>query len=105
MIARFPLRKKSLRNSRTHLEDPKYLRWVRSQPCAIPGCTSGFIESAHIGPRGFGVRCDDRQAIPLCAGHHRTRRDAHHVLGKQFWEYHGIDRWGLISKYNAAYRA
>lgn len=98
-----PMRQSSLKPKRGRVPDPGYLRWLRNQPCAVPGCTASFIESAHIGPRGFGVRCDDRQAIPLCAGHHRTRRDAHHVLGKQFWEHHGLDRWLLIEYYNSMY--
>ena len=96
-----PLRKRSLKLRVQRESDPKYLKWIRSQPCVI--CGSSYTEAAHVGPRGFGLRCDDHQAIPLCPGHHRTRRDAQHVLGKNFWEYHGLDRWVLIQNYNAAY--
>jgi hypothetical protein len=98
-----PLRAKSLRTHRRSLVDTNYLRWLRSLACAIPGCADRHIEAAHIGVRGFGVRCSDREAIPLCAGHHRNRRDAHHVLGKRFWEHHGLERQVLIECYNAMY--
>ena len=100
-----PLRKVGLKKTRRlyELEDLAYLRWLRSLPCAIPGCSAGIVEAAHIGPRGFGVRCSDREAIPLCAGHHRTRLDAHHVLGRKFWIYHDFNRWTLIRQYQALY--
>lgn len=96
-----PLRKLGLKKRVQREADPKYLRWIRSQPCAV--CGSVYTEAAHVGPRGFGIRCNDRETIPLCPGHHRTRRDAHHVLGKQFWEYHGLNRWGLIEYYNSIF--
>jgi len=98
-----PLRRVGLARLRRErgLEDPKYLKFIRSLPCAI--CGACLVEAAHVGVRGFGIRCSDRETIPLCPGHHRTRRDAHHVLGKQFWEYHGVDRWELIQRYNSAY--
>lgn len=100
-----PLRRIGLKKTRRlyELEDLKYLRWLRGQSCAIPGCSAAIVEAAHIGPRGYGSRCADREAIPLCPGHHRTRRDAQHVLGKLFWAHHGLDRWDLIRRYQSLY--
>lgn len=96
-----PLRRVGLKPRVQRQLDPKYLKWIRTQPCAI--CGSLYTEAAHVGPRGFGLRSNDREVIPLCPGHHRTRRDAHHVLGRHFWEHHGLDRWLLIRHYNATY--
>jgi hypothetical protein len=104
MLARYlPMRRKALKPYRGRELDPKYLAWLRNQPCAVPGCTSHYIEAAHVGPRGFGVRCHDREAIPLCAGHHRNRADAHHRLGKRFWIFHELNRFDVIRDFNHRY--
>lgn len=101
--------------------DAEYLAWLRTQSCAIAECTSwgdqraGFarippvtesldrsvIEAAHVGAiRGLGQKCSDREAIPLCAYHHRTGPIAHHVLGKEFWPYWKMNREETIEMYN-----
>ncbi len=96
------------RRSRADI-DPKYLAFLRTCRCAI--CAAKGLEqtspseAAHVGPRGFGQRCPDRKAIALCGEHHRTGRDAHHVLGKRFEAHHGIDFELLFAKYAAAYAA
>lgn len=97
-------------------KDPAYLEWVRSLPCII--CVGldtlqrvllfGFkyssrVESAHVGLRGLGQKCSDRDTIPLCAEHHRTGEHAHHVLGKRFWAHHRIDRDALVAELNKQY--
>ncbi len=60
-------------------------------------------EAAHVGLRGLRQKCSDRETLPLCAEHHRTGPDAHHVLGKKFWEHHGIDREVWIAAYVERY--
>jgi hypothetical protein len=60
--------------------DRKYLAWVRAQPCAVCGSWR-YIESAHTGPRGLSQKADDRQAIPLCRGHHSRGNLSLHKLG------------------------
>lgn len=50
------------------------------------------VEVAHVGVRGLMQRSSDLETIPLCTEHHRTGKEAQHVLGKHFWERHGIDR-------------
>ena len=77
-------------------QDDRYLTWLRKQPCII--CESfRYVEAAHVGARGLGQTCPDRQAVPLCPAHHRTGVSAHHVLGKAFWRFHGISREGIIA--------
>lgn len=51
------------------------------------------------------MRSPDRQSIGLCAHHHRTGRDAQHVLGKRFEARHGINVAALIASLNEAYDA
>lgn len=63
-----------------------------------------MTEVAHVGERGLGQKCSDRETVPLCAEHHRTGPHAHHVLGKNFWDCHGLDRDAIIAKLNEQYR-
>lgn len=62
-------------------------------------------EVAHVGDRGLMQKCSDRETIPLCAEHHRTGKDAHHVLGKRFWAHHGLDRDALVAELQRRYDA
>jgi hypothetical protein len=78
--------------------DTRYLAWIRTQPCIIcPPWKRSQIEAAHVGPRGVGQKCSDRQTVPLCLRHHQTGRDAHHRLGRRFWEHHGLNRDAVIA--------
>ncbi len=79
-----------------------YLRFIRRQPCVVCGALYG-VESAHSGQRGLGQKADDRFALPLCRYHHRTGKYSHHVLGKRFWGFHGLDRAGLIKQLQELY--
>src|SRR5262245_6705015 len=107
MLGRFtPIRSKRLTPRRGRQEDAGYLRWLRTQPCSVPGCKARDIEAAHVGSRGYGRRSHDREAISLCGRkHHREGPEAHHVLGKLFWDHHGIDRWEVIRRLNTEYEA
>ncbi len=105
------------------MKDREYLDFIRGCFCSvcclrtvIYGWSGRFpeekidgkiqgIEAAHVGDRGLGQKCSDREAIPLCPTHHRIGTDSHHRLGKKFWEHHGLDRDMLIQQYNAAYEA
>lgn len=60
-------------------------------------------EAAHVGIRGIGQKCSDRETIPLCARHHRTGKDSAHVLGKGFWQHHSLGREQLIANLNQKY--
>ena len=84
-------------------KNPAYLAFIRTLPCEV--CGAYPVEAAHVGagPRGFSAKCPDNETIPLCARHHRTGKDAHHVLGRNFWSHHGIDRCKTIQQLNEAF--
>lgn len=45
------------------------------------------------------------QSLPLCAiEHHRIGPESHHVLGKRFWGFHGLDRISLIKQMQELFR-
>lgn len=81
--------------------DPKYLSWIRTQPCVVCGVQRG-IEASHTGPHGLGQKSPDKSAIPLCHRHHRTGADSYHRLGpRKFSEVHGLDIPSIVSRLNA----
>jgi hypothetical protein len=98
---------------RGRVRDREYLAWIRQFSCVVcippssnwwmPFCGSTVSEAAHVGQRGLGQKCSDRETIPLCAEHHRNGRDSVHVLGKRFWPHHGLDRYRLIAELNQRY--
>lgn len=106
--------KAARRKRRAAKRDPQYLAWLRLQPCAVCLKRGGTpqdalliqgspTEAAHVGERGLGQKCPDREAIPLCGEHHRTGPLAHHVLGKQFFFMHSLYKTTLIQQYNTQY--
>lgn len=116
-----PNRKRPGPPRRGRVRNRAYMKFVTDQPCVICEISRaelakmGFTgdkyditqtlhtEAAHVGVRGMAQKCSDLETIPLCGEHHRTGKDSHHVLGKRFWEHHGIDRQALIARLNAAY--
>lgn len=86
----------------TRKGDRNYLRWLTTQPCAV--CGAMGTDPAHVGERGMGEKCPDREAIPLCPRHHRRQfPQSHHSLGKGFWLFHELDKAEQIKKYNDLY--
>lgn len=65
--------------------DVEYLGWLHTQPCQVAvvmGSTRecrGELHAAHVGVRGLGQKCPDREAVPLCRKHHLD--DSHGVSG------------------------
>ena len=88
-------------------DDPQYLNFIRSLPCLICAMLhrrqSGRTEAAHIGQRGLGQKCSDRETAPLCQLHHREGEHAHHRLGKRFWTFWKLNRVEVIQKYQRDY--
>ena len=82
--------------------DSAYLAWLRKLPCIVCG-KQRFVEAAHVGERGLGQKCPDRQALPLCSWHHRMGPESQHVLGRNFFQKHGLNRFNLIAEYNRKY--
>ena len=70
-----------------------HLQWVAQQPCMICGGQSvaHHLLRPWIGPKhGTGMRCDDRNGVPLCSEHHRDL----HMDGNEdrFFFHHFKDR-------------
>lgn len=58
---------------------PRYLAWVRSQPCA--SCGRPATDAHHENEPGQGTlggKCGDERTIPLC----RECHDLRHLLGR-----------------------
>jgi len=91
------------RQNGAHGEDQDYREWLKRQPCVVCGRTP--CDPAHVGLRGLGIKCPDREAISLCPGHHRRDGwpDSQHRLGKRFWVYHGLNREKIIAELNRRY--
>ena len=82
------------------VRNPRYLAWIRTQPCLVCGSTR-WIEAAHTGPHGLGQKSPDTSAVPLCAGHHRSGNDSYHRLGpRKFGEVHNLDLAAIVRRLN-----
>ena len=80
--------------------NPRYLAFIRTQPCCVCGSTRG-IEASHTGPHGLGQKSPDSSAIPLCAKHHRTGADSYHRLGpRKFSEKHNLNVPAIVRRLN-----
>lgn len=55
-------------------EDPAFVRFVRTLPCAV--CGAHGVEAHHAGTRGLGQRAHDSTCVPLCRQHHAAWHDA-----------------------------
>lgn len=96
---------KAIRRAGGAAKNPAYLDFIRQWPCALAATDDceGTVEAAHVGERGLGQKSKDEEAIPLCSGHHRTRPDSQHVLGRGFWEHHGINREDMFTMYQGIF--
>jgi hypothetical protein len=80
--------------------NPRYLAWIRTQPCCVCGSRKA-IEASHTGPHGIGQKSPDTSAIPLCAKHHRTAADSYHRLGpRKFSAQHNLDIPAIVRRLN-----
>jgi hemin uptake protein HemP len=80
--------------------NPRYLAWIRTQPCCVCGSRRG-IEASHTGPHGLGQKSPDSSAIPLCRRHHRTGDDSYHRLGpRKFAQIHNLDIPAMVRRLN-----
>jgi hypothetical protein len=72
-----PKRKRSTPRRSGRVRDEAWLAEVRKLPCCAPkwppSLCSGAVEADHVGRRGLGQKCSDRETIPLCNGHHEDR--------------------------------
>ena len=61
-------------------KDPKYLAWVRKQPCVITGRTP--CEAHHTETGGMGMKGSDYSALPL---YHTEHAICHQIGTGRFW--------------------
>ena len=88
----------TLRQRQPRIEDPRFLDFVREQPCCVCG---GQAEAAHVrmaseahGKRSTGMaeKPDDRWSVPLCPTCHRDDVRSQHAVGEvEFWSRVGLD--------------
>ena len=83
--------------------DLLYLDFVRDHPCLVCSDQKTPTEAAHVGARGLIQKCSDYQTVPLCAEHHRTGKDAHHRLGRNFFKHWGLDVSNVTLELRARY--
>jgi hypothetical protein len=79
------------------VRDPKYLAWLRKQPCCSCGKRAPS-EAHHIKgaqPRGKGIKSGDDKCIPLCGGPQGCHAQAEQITDSaaedQYWLHRGID--------------
>lgn len=77
------------------VKEPKYLEWLRRQPCALSGhgyCSEQVDAHHRTGGKGMGQKNDDSQAFSLCRQHHIHER---HALAGYFrgWRKERIKAW------------
>lgn len=83
---------------------PERCEWVQSLPCIVPDCRKPS-ENMHIEGDGAGRKADANKIVPCCAGHHRTRRDSLHNLGREAFEgEHLVDLAALALDTERCYR-
>jgi hypothetical protein len=94
------LRPVRLKPRRGRIEDPAYLRWIRSQPCMIQNreCR-GSTDPHHVGHFGQ-ARANDRNAVPLCRRHHDQCQQIHN---RPFEERYGVSFSAAIQGLNDEY--
>lgn len=61
------------------------VEFVKSLPCVVAGCDKPS-ENAHIEGDGAGRKASYTKVAPICGGHHRTRKDSLHSLGREEFE-------------------
>lgn len=111
-----PIPRRRAKPRRGPVVDPKFRAFVRTFGCIAcwltlvqtvewnSGCQKSPTECAHVGQRGLGQKCSDCESLPLCRDeHHQNGPESHHVLGKRFWSFHGLNRRVLIAELNRLY--
>lgn len=77
---------------------PAHLEWIRSLPCAVPGCATVPCEAAHVRQGtggGMGLKPPDRFSAPLCREHHREQ---HQIGHRAFDQKYGVSLLALAGE-------
>ena len=103
-----------LRQRQPRVECPGYLIYLRKRVCCVCGAAPP-VEAAHIRmgnlargkePTGMQQKPDDKWAVPLCYGCHRTDNDAQHAGSEEgFWKSRHRDPFIIAEVHFAAYLA
>jgi hypothetical protein len=95
------LRPRRLKPRRGRIEDPAYLRWIRSLACMIQDrdCR-GSSDPHHVGHYGQ-ARSNDYNAVPLCRVHHEV---AERINDGPFEERFGVSFSAAIQGLNEEYQ-
>lgn len=87
--------------------DSAYLKWVRTQPCAVRGNDCfGSVEAHHTARAYHGKKGGDKSAMPLCHTHHALVQnypwkfekrfnflpDEDYAKAKYYKQYHALKR-------------
>ena len=70
---------------------PEHLEWLRTLPCAIPGCHHTPSQPHHLTcapePKARGMKAGDVWAVPLCWRHHdaRSGQSVHYRGDERSW--------------------
>ena len=101
-----------LRQRQPREECPGYLAAIRKLPCCACHAAAPS-EAAHIRmgnitrgkrPTGMAEKPDDKWAVPLCAGCHRTDDESQHSIGEEhFWRGWGRNPFQLAERFYAVY--
>lgn len=79
---------------------PAHLAWIKTLPCAVPGCRNLDIDAHHLTimhPKARGLKAGDDQAVPLCRRpHHRQLHDRGNERG--WWRAIGVDAVALAAQ-------
>lgn len=80
------------------------VEWVQTLPCIVPGCDKPS-ENMHIEGDGASRKADYTKIVPCCGGHHRTRSDSLHNIGREEFEgTHLVDLAALALDLERAWR-
>ncbi len=95
------LRPIRLKPRRGRIDDPAYLRWIRSLACMIGNrdCR-GSSDPHHVGHYGQ-ARSNDHKAVPLCRVHHD---EAERINDGPFEEKYGVSFEAAIERLNEGYK-
>lgn len=84
---------------------PDHLAWIRTLPCAVPGCIEKS-QAAHVRQGtggGMGMKPDDRWTLPLCGALHHPEQ--HRIGHRAFDLKYDIDSRGIAaSLWEQAYK-
>jgi hypothetical protein len=78
------------RRARLHAEQfSTHADFIRSLPCAVPGCGCRPVDPAHVRSRGAGGKACDQ--VPLCAGPVGHHAEQHRLGIDSFQARHNLD--------------